>query len=184
MVMPTPQPHLIGLVGAECTGKTSLAQALAERLQGLWVPEYLRQFTDQQQRTPRQHEQHQVLLEQLRLETQALAQARQQQRRFVFCDTAPLLTAVYSECVFSDLSLYPQALALHGRYGLTLLLEPDLPWQADGVQRDGEAMRDAVHTRLQQLLAQNVWPVVRIRGTGEQRLGAAASAVLQMRPVP
>ena len=171
------EPRLICLIGAECTGKTTLAQALAEQMGGLWVPEYLRSFTEQQGRTPERTEQLQILQEQVRQETQALATARRQHKALVFCDTAPLLTAVYSDCVFADTSLYPQAHGLHARYALTLLLEPDIPWVADGLQRDGVEFRAAVHTRIEQALAEWAWPHVRIAGTAEQRLAQACEAV-------
>ena len=171
------EPRLICLIGAECTGKTSLAQALAEQLGGLWVPEYLRSFTEQYGRTPERTEQLQILQEQVRQETQALATARRQHKALVFCDTAPLLTAVYSDCVFADTSLYPQAHGLHARYALTLLLEPDIPWVADGVQRDGPQTRAIVQARIEQALAEWAWPLVRIAGTPTQRLAQACDAV-------
>ncbi len=172
------EPRLICLIGAECTGKTTLAQALAEQTGGVWVPEYLRSFTAQHGRTPERTEQAQVLQEQVRQETQALATARRQRQALVFCDTAPLLTAIYSDCFFADTSLYPQAHGLHARYAITLLLEPDIPWMADGVQRDGIASRAAVHTRIEQALADWAWPHVRIAGAPEQRLLTAMDAVL------
>jgi nicotinamide riboside kinase len=174
------QPHLICLIGAECTGKTMLAQALAGKFGGLWVPEYLRTFTAEHGRTPDRMEQLQILQEQVHLETAALAAARQQRRGWVLCDTAPLLTAVYSDCVFADVSLYPQAHGLHARYALTLLLEPDLPWVADGLQRDGAVVRAAVHARIECALRDGAWPFVRIAGTGEARLQAALDAVLSV----
>jgi nicotinamide riboside kinase len=123
-------------LGAECTGKTTLAQALATQMSGLWVPEYLRMFCDQHGRTPRQNEQAHILDMQVRQEEEALAIAEQQRRAYLFCDTAPLLTAIYSDAVLGDHTLYPQARALHARYALTLHLAPDIPWVADGLQRD------------------------------------------------
>ena len=42
----TGAPVRIAVIGAECTGKSSLCEALAERLPGLWVPEALREFCD------------------------------------------------------------------------------------------------------------------------------------------
>ncbi len=174
------EPRLICLIGAECTGKTTLAQALAQQMGGLWVPEYLRSFTHQHGRTPERTEQLQIVQEQVRQETRALATARRQQQALVFSDTAPLLTAVYSECVFADGSLYPQAHGLHARYAITLLLEPDIPWVADGVQRDGIESRAAVHARIEQALADWAWPHVRIAGMPEQRMLTALVAVLSV----
>jgi nicotinamide riboside kinase len=172
-------PRLICLIGAECTGKTTLAQALAQQMDGLWVPEYLRRFTQTRGRTPQRAEQLHILQEQLRMETEALSQARQQGHSAIFCDTAPLLTAIYSDCLFADVSLYPQARSLHARYVLTLFLEPDIPWQADGLQRDGAQSRAAVHVAIEHALASggDAWPVVRIAGTAAQRLAVACDAV-------
>jgi nicotinamide riboside kinase len=165
------------LIGAECTGKTTLAQALAQRMGGVVVPEYLRSFTEQHGRTPERAEQAHILQEQVRQESAALAVARRQQQALVFCDTAPLLTAVYSDVVFADGSLYPQAHGLHARYAITLLLEPDIPWVADGVQRDGAVSRATVHARIGRALADWSWPHVRIAGSAEDRLLAAMDAV-------
>ena len=174
------EPRLICLIGAECTGKTTLAEALAQRMDGLWVPEYLRGFTQMRGRTPQRDEQLHILQEQLRMETEALTIARQQGRRVVFCDTAPLLTAVYSDCVFADVSLYPQARSLHARYALTLFLQPDIPWRADGLQRDGAQARTAVHLAIERALiakSDDAWSVVRIAGTAAQRLAQACGVV-------
>lgn len=174
------EPRLICLLGAECTGKTTLARALAARMGALWVPEYLRSFTELHGRTPEQHEQLSVLQEQVRMETAMLERARCHPCGLVFCDTAPLLTAVYSDHIFGDQSLYPQAHGLHARYALTLLLEPDIPWVADGIQRDGQAQRAAVHARIERALNDWSWPHVRISGTIENRQFAAEKAVLSV----
>ncbi len=171
------EPQLICLIGAECTGKTTLAQALAARMGGLWVPEYLRAFTHAQGRTPLHAEQARILQEQLRLHDAMREEARQQRCAWVFCDTAPLLTAVYSDCVFGDDSQYPHALALHARYAHTLLLEPDIPWVADGLQRDGAAMRATVHARIQDTLTRSNLPTTCIAGDAEERLRSAVNAI-------
>lgn len=171
------EPRLICLIGAECTGKTTLAQALAARMGGLWVPEYLRSFTDTHGRTPVQAEQEHVMHEQLRLEDEALSLARQQQCQWVFCDTAPLLTAVYSDCVFGDATLYSEALRQHHRYAHTLLLEPDIPWVADGLQRDGATMRTAVHARLVATLTHAGRTYTCIAGDATERLRTATEAL-------
>ena len=171
--------RLICILGAESTGKTTLAQALASHYACPWVPEYLRQFCQTQGRTPERAEQAQVIETQVRWESEALERAYQQQARFVFCDTAPLLTALYSNYIFSDTSLLPQGRALHANYALTLLLAPDIAWVADGLQRDGEHVRAPVHRMIEQELAALALPFARISGQGPQRLAAALAAVQQ-----
>lgn len=169
-------PLLICLIGAECTGKSTLAQTLARHFSGLWVPEALRTFCDARGRAPTHGEQSEILATQLAQEASAFAQARAQRHRHVFCDTSALLTAIYSEFYFSDRTLYARAHALQARYTLTLLLAPDLPWVADGLQRDGHQARSAVDTLIRQELS-NRYPLTAISGTGDSRFQAAVGAV-------
>ncbi len=171
--------HLICILGAESTGKTTLAQALAGHFDCPWVPEYLRQFCQTQGRTPERAEQAQVIETQVRWESAALERARQQQARFVFCDTAPLLTAIYSNYIFSDPSLLPQGRSLHASYALTLLLAPDIDWVADGLQRDGEHVRAPVHQFIERELTALALPFVQIGGVGDSRLKAALEYIHQ-----
>lgn len=175
--MPPPEPRLICLIGAECTGKTTLAQHLAHALSGLWVPERLRLFCDAQGRTPLQSEQLGILEQQAQDEELALYEARRQALHFVFCDTAPLLTAVYSEFVFGDVALYPRARQLHTRYAQTLLLEPDLPWIADGLQRDGAHVQGPIHARIGDELRGMGLGFQSIAGVGAARSAAALAAL-------
>jgi nicotinamide riboside kinase len=176
-------PLLVSILGAECSGKTALAQALAGHFSGWVVPEYLRSFCEQRGRTPLPSEQARVLREQLAQQAGVVAQAQERGCRYVFCDTSALLTAVYSDHYFSDHSLYAQAQAEQRRYALTLLLEPDLPWQADGLQRDGRQVQAKVHALLVQALA-TVHPLVGVAGSGAARIQSAIRAVSSItRPV-
>jgi nicotinamide riboside kinase len=63
---------------------------------------------------------------------------------------------------------------------LTLLLEPDIPWVADGLQRDGISQRATVHALIDRALAEQAWPFVCISGSKEDRLLAAERAVLSV----
>ena len=168
---------LICILGAESTGKTTLAQALAAHFDCPWVPEYLRAFCEVRRRTPRQHEQALILETQVIHEMSATLTAQRLSRPYVFCDTAPLLTAIYSEFVFDDTSLYTRARELHSRYALTLLLAPDINWVADGMQRDGAHVREPITHLIERELAEINATVVRISGQGDARVQAATRAI-------
>lgn len=176
-VAPRSDVSRICLIGAECTGKTTLAQALAAHFGGLWVPEHLRTFCELNGRTPSADEQAAVMRAQFEQEEQVAALALQTGAAYVFCDSAPLLTAIYSDFYFADRSLFDCAHALHARYALTLVLQADLPWQPDGLQRDGEAVRAAIQTRVQHALQALHVPHIEIEGMGDARLQAAILAV-------
>ncbi len=169
--------NLICIIGAESTGKTTLAQALAVQFDCPWVPEYLRAFCESRGRTPTRHEQLLILETQVIDEMSAQVGARRRNRPYVFCDTAPLLTAIYSDFVFSDQSLYARARALHSRYALTLLLAPDIAWVADGMQRDGAHVREPITSFIERELAAVNAPVGRISGQGDARVEAATQAI-------
>lgn len=167
----------IAIVGAECTGKTTLAQTLAARLalgagRVAWVPERLRQWCDEQGRTPRADEQAAIAVAQhQRIRAAALA------HDIVVCDTTALMTAVYSRIVFGDHLLEAMAVALHRETSLTLLTALDLPWVGDGLQRDGPHVRVPVDDALRELMhAHGIGHAV-VAGRGEQRVAQAQAAV-------
>lgn len=172
--------RVIALVGAESTGKSTLARELTASLEadGLVVAhldEYLRTFCDAQGRTPRQDEQATIAAEQTR-RIAAARDARLLPVDVVVADTTALMTAVYSELVFGDTTLYPQALADHRQADLTLLMALDLPWVADGLQRDGPQVQQPVdHLLRSALLGAGIGFSV-IGGQGPQRLANARAA--------
>lgn len=168
---------VIGLLGAESTGKTTLAGQLGAALRASGrratvVHEYLREFCDTHRRTPLAHEQRAIADEQSRR-----IEAAAQQHDVVVADTTALMIAVYSEHVFGDTSLYEPALNAHARCDLTLLTALDLPWRPDGLQRDGPQVREPVDARVRHALACAGLDCAVVFGQGEARLANALAAV-------
>ncbi len=168
---------LVAIVGAESTGKTTLAAALAEALalesgrRVAWVPEVLREWCDHTGRTPLAHEQASIM----RAQHERL-NAAAETHDIVVCDTTALMTAVYSRIVFGDRSLDERAVALHRRAGVTLLTALDLPWVPDGLQRDGPQVREPVDAALRELMHRHGIAHAIIAGSGEARLLNALAA--------
>lgn len=170
---------VIAIVGAESTGKTALAGALAARIAaetGLattWVPEHLRAWCDAAGRTPRRDEQAGIAAAQARAIEQAAAA-----HAVVVADTTPLMTAVYSRFVFGDGALDAEAVAWQRRHcAITLLTALDLPWQADGLQRDGPQVRAPVDALIRELLVGQALPWSLVAGGGLARTEHALDAV-------
>lgn len=170
-------PKLICIIGAECTGKTTLARALAANFDCPWVPEHLRDFCHSHARTPTRDEQAGILEMQHLNELAALGDATQQEKPFVFCDTAPLLTAIYSDFIFGDRSLYTRGRGLHSGYALTLLLEPNIAWVADGLQREGAQVRAPITELIVRELATLGVPLATVAGQAEGRIETAMDAI-------
>ncbi len=170
-------PQKIAVIGGECTGKTALCQALAEALPAVWVPEYLREFVDQTARAPRRDEQALILGAQRAREDSALVRAVAGGVAWVACDSAPIATALYSRMYFDDDGLDELALRHHATYAFTLLADVDLPWEPDGVQRDGPGVRAEFDTRVRGWLTRHGVPFAIVRGTGVSRVQHALSAL-------
>ena len=164
--------RIVALLGAECTGKSTLAEALARQCQAGLVTEYLREWCDAGGRTPDRHEQLHIAAEQA-----ARIEAAARHHRLVFCDTTPFITALCSQHYFQDDSLLPEAAAFQRRCDLTLVCAPDLPWQADGIQRDGPEVRARFDARLRAALRAHALPWVEVQGDEAARLRIALAAL-------
>lgn len=165
----------IALLGAESTGKTQLSLALAQALRARGqtvhlVSEYLRTWCDAQGRTPKPHEQAQIAQQQ----ADAVVQHT---HGTVIADTTPMMTAVYSHKLFNDESLYAMAAAHQRLFDTTLVTGLDLPWVADGLQRDGPQVREPVDAMLRDALQKAGVAYKVVYGQGEERLTNALLAL-------
>ena len=170
----------IALLGAECTGKTQLANALVLALNNpagsaVAVPEVLRVWCTENARTPQSHEQWPIARQ------QALQLEQLPDPGYMVADTTPLMTAVYSDLLFQDTTLYPFALQHQCLYDLTLVMGLDLPWVSDGIQRDGPAVRARVDARLRQVLDTEALPYCMVYGSGTARTACALQAIAHRR---
>lgn len=169
---------VVALLGAESTGKTTLAQQLhdtlaAEGRRVAVVWEYLREFCVETGRTPAKDEQAGIADEQSR----RIEQARRD-HDVVIADTTGLMVAVYSDFVFLDRTLYARAAADHRRLcDLTLLTALDIPWQSDGLQREGPHVQGPVDALLRSAFQREALPYAVVSGEGPQRLESALKAV-------
>ena len=172
----------IAILGAESTGKTSLVHAVAQHLRGQGarvqvIEEVLRRWCQHHGRTPHAQEQADIVQTQIALVDAAAS------CDYLLCDTTPLMTAIYSDVLFSDLTLYPVAVQQQRRYTVNLLAQPDLPWQPDGLQRDGVVAQKRVDQRLREVLQTFAIPSVAVNGVGAQRLACAMAAIGHLQEV-
>lgn len=167
----------IALLGAESTGKTQLSGELALALRGRGkqvevVAEVLREWCAREGRTPRPEEQLSIAQEQERRVDEAATRAD-----VVISDTTSVMVAIYSAMLFEDGTLYNFALERLRGYDVILLTGLDLPWVADGLQRDGPHVREPVDALIRDALAKANVPYRMVYGTGPQRLENALAAI-------
>ncbi|RZJ25192.1 MAG: ATPase [Haliea sp.] len=172
----------IALLGAESTGKTQLAGALAAHLRAqgrsvLVVDEVLREWCVREGRTPRPEEQLPIAQEQER-RVDAAAQAAE----VVIADTTAVMVAVYSAMLFADGSLLRFALERQRGYDVTLVTGLDLAWVADGLQRDGPHVREPVDAQVRAALDLAGVGYRVVYGSGAERLAHALRAIDSIAP--
>ncbi|HEX8671194.1 MAG TPA: AAA family ATPase [Longimicrobium sp.] len=173
------------LIGAESTGKTTLARMLAERYETVWVEEFGREYW--QTKVGAEGVLPMPPAEPLDWTSEEFREiaARQQERenrlartanRVLLCDTNAFATGTWHERYLGRRDEEVDAIGRRDRVDLYLLAEPDFPFVQDG-WRDGESIRDWMHMRFVEQLAALPTPVVQLRGPLESRLAAASAAI-------
>ena len=137
----------------------------------------LREFCAVHQRTLRRDEQQGIASEQTRRIEVAAGEAE-----IVVADTTALMIAVYGDLVFGDWSLYDAASAEQRRCSMTLLTSVDLPWRADGLQRDGAHVRAEVDALVRAALERAGVAFTSLAGVGAASLANALAAIDKARP--
>ncbi len=156
----------IAILGAESSGKSQLAEALAAHYQTVWVPEYLREFVEQEQRVPTEADQLMIAQIQLQREREQMALAN----KWLFCDTTPSMTALYSRYYFQRMDPELARLDLQHEYDFCIVTAPDFPWVADGLQRESPSVRQRIHDLLLDTLDDREIPFMLVEGGLDQRL--------------
>ena len=169
------------LIGAESTGKTTLAAELAARFDTVWVPEYGREYWERKVAGLRMdgplppwtsEEFVEIATEQQRREHEHAGRAN----KVLLCDTNAFATGTWHERYLGRRSAEVDAVGAADKADLYLLAEPDFPFVQDG-WRDGESIRDWMHQRFVDQLAAARVPVLRLRGPHAQRLAEATRAI-------
>lgn len=167
------------LTGGECTGKTTLARALAERWNTAWAAEAAREVALSRPGALGPEDVPMIARTHLWLADDAERAAREASRPLVVLDQDLLSTMVYARHYYGTCPAWIERLALERVGDLYLLCRPDLPWESDGV-RDRPAAREAIHALFAEALAASGARVVDVSGRGSAREAVAAAAVAEL----
>ncbi|MCY3594274.1 MAG: ATP-binding protein [Bacteroidetes bacterium] len=161
------------LMGAESTGKTTLAAALAKHYNTIWAAEYLRLFVDEKGALPEEADVHVIAKGHLDL----VASMQPEAHRVLFVDTDLFTTCVYQRIYFGECPPSIERAAKRHQSGLYLFVEPDIPWIPDPGQRSSPQERLRSHVLLMAEAKTHSLNTVPICGTQDQRLTTAIKAV-------
>jgi len=155
------------LIGPECTGKTTLAEALAVHFNAPWVPEFAREYALRVGRSLTFDDVEPIARGQL---------APPPHDGLLILDTDLISTVVYSRHYYGQCPSWIETEARARKADLYLLTDIDVPWVLDDV-RDSVAARAALHGQFATALAEYGANFVSIRGDWETRFKAAMEAV-------
>jgi NadR type nicotinamide-nucleotide adenylyltransferase len=172
--MPSSRIGRVCVLGAESTGKTTLAAALADRYETVWNPEYGRVYTEAG-RKPGAPWQSWEFTHIARVHSWYEDFLAGLARRVLLCDTDAFTTAVFHEAYLGTPATGFDELAAR-RYDLYVVCGLDVPFTHDG-WREFEAQRLWMHERLLDHARESGSPWVIVEGQHDARLRAAVDAI-------
>lgn len=164
--------HVV-VTGSECTGKTTLAKALAEHYETVWVPEFARHYATEKSALLSYGDVTPIARGQIALQQEKTRLAS----RLLVHDTDLLSTLVYSHHYYKDGPDWIETALQEGPEKLYLLLDIDIPWVPEEGLRDRGHRREEMQELFRSALDERGLRFVEIRGLGRRRLEAAVSEV-------
>jgi HTH-type transcriptional regulator, transcriptional repressor of NAD biosynthesis genes len=162
------------ILGAESTGKSTLAKALAERYDTVWNPEYGRPYT-QIGRMANAPWASWEFVHVARIHCWYEDFLAGFAQRVLFTDTDAFTTAVFHEVYLGTPATGFEEL-VDRTYDLYVVCGLDVAWRHDGI-REFEEQRRWMHERYVERARTSGRPWILAEGSRERRLEAAAAAV-------
>jgi NadR type nicotinamide-nucleotide adenylyltransferase len=157
--------------GAESTGKSVLAEKLAQEFGCPWVPEYGRTYCEERGTDLTMAD----LIAIAEGQDMAVRAAKAAAPRLLLLDTDQLMTAAWAQMLFGEV---PEALLAWPRADLYLLFAPDVPWIDDGTRFFGKGpLRSRFAALAEDMLVRTGTPFVRIAGNWAEREEATRAAI-------
>jgi NadR type nicotinamide-nucleotide adenylyltransferase len=161
------------VTGSECTGKTTLASALAKHYEAPLASEFVRDFVAKKGSQPELLDIEEIARGQIDVEDSLVAAAPE----ILILDTDLLSTWIYSHHYYGECPVWVGTVVDERRPDLYLLADIDVPWVADGVQRDRGQCREEMQSLFRDELRSRGFDFVEISGPLADRLEAATTVI-------
>lgn len=164
------------ITGAESTGKSTLTKELADYFKAPFTEEFVRSYVNRVQRSLEASDLNAIFQGQYSIEQAGCTN----KPPLVFHDTNLLSNLIYADYYFKQIPDRLKLEILNQNYGLYLLCDTDIPWEADGLQRESSDLRSKLQkVFIEELAKRKIKPVL-ISGTKKERLEIAIQAVQKM----
>jgi NadR type nicotinamide-nucleotide adenylyltransferase len=167
------------LLGAESTGKTTLAAALGEAYGTVWVPEYGHLYQALARDDPHGRWSSDEFVKIARMQRWLEDFQASQARRVLFCDTDIFTTGLWHEALVGEAPPDEvERLAAASRYHLFVLCGDEIPFRQDAyLLREDGPRRDWMQRRYAERLESGTTPWVRVSGPLSARVRQASREV-------
>ncbi len=132
----------VAIIGPESSGKSTLARYLANRYQGILVPEYAREYVERKGTTDVTYDE---LCEIAKHQIEELELIANSQQPTAFFDTELIVTKVWFDYAFGRVPEWLNEAIRRFPMDVYLLTKPDLPWVPDPARSNGS---DAIRREL------------------------------------
>ncbi len=160
------------VTGPESTGKTVLCEFLSEYFEGLWIPEYARQYIEKLDGSYKKNDVVEIGKKQIEQWNR-----NYNDHEWVFFDTGLVITKVWMELVYNESPAWISKALSDYKPDLVLLCFPDLAWEPDPVRENGGSMRDHLFSMYEQNLDQLGYSYYIVKGESDQRNRNAVNAI-------
>lgn len=160
--------EMVVFVGAESTGKSTLAEHLAREFDTVFVPEIGRFIWEEKQGQLTVDDYVDIAVKHRQAENEALAHAR----RYLFVDTSALTTLLLGYCFGHIVDAPPELLGYADdckqRYAHHFVCADDIPYEIDPA-RENEAWRGKIQKLVLEDLEQRGIPYTILSGSVQER---------------
>ncbi|WP_163323482.1 AAA family ATPase [Draconibacterium mangrovi] len=164
---------IIAITGAESTGKSTLAKALATHYKVPFVPEFARNYVEQLHRSYTYNDV--ILIAQKQVEQ--YNEMVLQQPPLIILDTWLLITKIWLDVVFGKVPAWIEETIKETRIDTFLVCDTDLPWVPDNVRENGGTNREKLQKTYIEEIKNYRFSYHLIKGNYEERKKAAIQVI-------
>lgn len=165
------------LIGPESTGKSRLAERLAQHFGATWLPEHAREYAEQRENKLTSDDVEQIARGHMKTEDR-----RPRTEDLVILDTDLISTVVYARHYYGKVPQWIVEEARKRRADLYLLLGTDVPWIADSARDTGGEGRQDLFDAFGAALDEFECEWVIMSGDWEERFRSSVAAISGNRP--